>query len=353
MKICFIISTLSKGGAERVLSVLASFLAQNHEICILKFDKNEPFYEVSSKVKIFSTESGVGEKGFFGNIFKRFSKIFAVRKFLKNGDFDAVVSFLDYVNILVILANFGLGRKLIISEHTNHTFLKSPVLRVLKRILYPFASGLAVLSQFDKNFYTFAKKIEIIQNPFFGDISAKNFSKENLIISAGRLQNFKGFDTFLRALTKIEPQILKKWQIIIAGDGPERKNLEQQARNLGLNVKFLGFIKDIEKIYEKAKIVAVTSRAEGFCNILMESIYFGVVRISTDCIAGPSELIKDRIDGFLCEVDNEKQIAEKIEILMTDENLRAEFVKNADLRRENFSVETIAKKWINFIKECE
>lgn len=98
--------------------------------------------------------------------------------------------------MLTLLANSGLKNKIIISEHTNHTFLKSLVWRALKRITYPGAAGLSVLSKFDYDFYTFVKKRAILQNPMFETSYKDNFKKENLILAAGRLINFKGFDIF-------------------------------------------------------------------------------------------------------------------------------------------------------------
>lgn len=352
MKICFVISGLSQGGAERVLSVLANYLSVRHEITILKFDENKPFYEILPDIEIISTHSGVGNKGFFGNLTKRFDKFLSIREFLKTHKFDVVISFLDAINVLTLLANSGLKNKIIISEHTNHTFLKSLVWRALKRITYPGAAGLSVLSKFDYDFYTFVKKRAILQNPMFETSYKDNFKKENLILAAGRLINFKGFDIFLKAVSKISPEILKSWKIIIAGDGEERKNLENLARELNVNVCFAGFVKNIDELYAKAKIVVVTSRAEGFCNILMESIFFNCARISTNCVAGPSDLINDGVDGFLCAVDDENEIAKKLEILIKDENLRDKFVLAANRRRENFSVDNISGKWIKFIKEC-
>lgn len=351
MKILFVISSLGQGGAERVLSVLANEFVKHHEVCILKFDANKPFYQISQNVKIFDTKSGVGQKGFFGNIKKRFSKIVSVRKFLKENDFDVVISFLDNTNILTILANLGLKHKIIISEHTNHTFLKSLLWKILKKITYPLASGLSVLSEFDYKHYTYVKKRAILHNPMF-EISSRKMDKENIILSAGRLVDFKGFDVFLNSLSLVDKECLKEWKVVIAGDGKERENLEKQAKNLGLNIEFVGFVKDIQTYYEKSKIVAVSSKMEGFCNILMESIYFDCARISTNCVAGPSELITDGFDGYLCEVDNEKEFALKLTNLIKDENLRTKFTQNASLKKEEFIVENVVKKWLEFINLC-
>ena len=348
MKILFVISALGKGGAERVLQVLANHFVKDHEIKILKFDSDEPFYEFSPKIEIKNLNLGVGNLGFFGNISKRFSKIFALRDELKNSDADIVISFLDNTNILTLIANFGIGKKIIITEHINYNFLQG-FWRVLRRLTYPFADGLTVLTKYDYERYPYVKNRTIMPNPMFEIPEISGFKKENLILSAGRLIPHKDFKTFLKALNLVDSKLLKGWKIVIAGDGSERENLQNLANKLNLNIDFVGFVSNLHEYYAKAKIIAVTSTQEGFCNILMESIYFDIARISTDCIAGPSELIESGKDGFLCEVGDEKGVAEKLELLIKDENLRQNLVKNANLRRNDFLAENICKKWVDFI----
>ncbi len=345
------ISTIGRGGAERVMSVLSNELSKSIDVSILKFDDSKPFYEISNKVKVFSLKSSVGDQGIAGNFKKRFGKVFKIRKFIKNNKFDAIIPFLDTTNILVLLANLGLKNRVIASEHNNYKFLSSPFLRILRRVVYPLADGLTMLTKFDWDYYKFVKNRAILPNPMF-EFKKSSFSKENLILSAGRLIPHKGFDAFLRSISLADKELLNGWQVIIAGDGEERANLEKMAKDLGLDVCFVGFVKDIQNYYTRAKIVAVNSRKEGFCNILMESIYFECARISTDCIAGPSELINDGVDGFLCKVDDEKEFSKKLEILLKDENLRYKFTQNANLRKDEFKVENITKKWLDFIEIC-
>lgn len=348
MKILFVISSLGKGGAERVLQVLANKFVKENEVKIIKFDDFEPFYKFDENIEIINLNLGTQNLGFFGNISKRFNKIFALRNELKKSDADIVISFLDNTNILSILANIGIKKKLIITEHINYNFLRG-FWRILRRFTYPYANGLTVLTKYDYERYTYVENRTIMPNPMFEITQNSEFKKENVIIAPGRLIKHKAFDIFLYALKKVDKELLKNWRVIIAGDGDERENLQNLAKYLNLDVHFAGFVKNIDEYYKKSKIVVVTSRAEGFCNILMESIYFDIARISTDCIAGPSELIKDGFDGFLCEVDNINQIAQKLQILMQDENLQNDFVKNANLRRDDYSIDTISQKWLKFI----
>lgn len=350
MNILFIISSMQMGGAERVLSTLANTICTQNKITILRFDTNLPFYEIDQNVKILSTNDGVNDRGFFGNLSKRFGKILAIRKILKTSKFDVVISFLDTTNILVLLANIFLNNKIIISEHSNYTLLHSYFFRVLRRLTYPFSNALTVLSKFDYKHYSYVKNKIIMPNPMF-NMPFYEFKKENLILLAGRLIKLKGVDTFLRSLALVDKNLLSNFKVVIAGDGDERENLQKLAKELNLKVEFLGFVKNICEYYSKAKIVVCTSRLEGFPCILVEAIYFECARLATNCPTGPSELIKDGYDGFLAKVDNTNEIAKKLEILLKNNDLRQKFIKNANLRKDEFKAENIARRWIELINK--
>ena len=146
MKILFVTSTLRSGGAERVCAVIASRFSMDHDVSLVKFDKDEPFYELASGVKLINLGVGADELGFVGNLKKRVSKVLALRALIREGKFDAVISFLDAVNILVLFSSAWLKTPIIISEHTNYLAPKRAIFKVLRRLSYPFANALSVLS---------------------------------------------------------------------------------------------------------------------------------------------------------------------------------------------------------------
>ncbi|MBP3208156.1 MAG: glycosyltransferase [Campylobacter sp.] len=342
MKILFVISTLRNGGAEKVMAVLSSYFANFHDVSLVKFESLEPFYEISEKVKIINLDYGVDNKGFFANLKKRFGKIFAIRNLIKNGKFDCVISFMDSTNLLSIIAKFGLKTPLIISEHSNHTLL-SKKWQILKRLFYPFANGLTVLTDNDFNHYSYAKNRTKIYNPMFAD--AQNFSqtqKENLIIFVGRLIKIKGCDIFLNALKLVD---LNGWKAEILGDGDEMQNLQNLAKNLNLNAEFKGSVKNVDEYYKRAKIVVLSSLNEAFGNVLVESINFNCIRVATPTV-GAKELIKDGFDGFISDDFRAENLAKKIKIAMQSNN---EITQNANSRKDEFKIEKIYEKWLEFI----
>ena len=346
MRILFIITNLSSGGAERVLVNLANYFSKFHKIAILKFDENEPFYKIDNEVEIINLP--FEKKGF--NFFRIFRKIKAQSSVMK--DFDIVISFMNTTNILSIISNFSAKKPLIISEHTSFYKNKFNLLNLLIKFFYKKADALTVLTKEDFKEFDFVKNKFIMPNPMFNLQNEVKFEKENLIIFVGRLTAIKDPKTFLNALSLVDRDLLKNYKIQVIGDGDLKNDLEKFALSLNLNIEFLGNVSNVSKIYKKAKIIISSSIAEGLPNVLMESIYFEVARISTKT-RGAAELIKDNFDGLLCEISNPNDMALKIECLIKDEELRLNLIKNANLKKEIFKIENIYKKWMEIIKNLK
>ena len=332
MKLLFVITSLENGGAERVCASLANYFSTEHEVEILYFS-GEIFYKISSKVKLskFTRNSRIPRLA---------AKLLAIRKRAK--DADCVISFMDSTNILSIIATAFLGRKLIISEHSAHDFVGLKW-RVLRRIFYPFASALTVLSKSDFSYYSFVKNKAIIYNP---SIFKPSFGgqKEKLIIFVGRLEYVKGCDIFLRALALLR---LDDFKLLVLGSGSQKKSLQSLSEKLGLkNLEFLGSVSDIQNYYKKAKIIVSSSRFEGLGNALIESAFFDCIRVATPT-AGALELLEDGKNGFISSDFSEQALAKAIlKALNADESV----LENTRAESEKFRLENIAKEWWELIK---
>ena len=332
MKLLFVITSLENGGAERVCASLANYFSTEHEVEILYFS-GEIFYKISSKVKLnkFTRNSRMPRLA---------AKLLAIRGHAK--DADCVISFMDSTNILSIIATAFLGRKLIISEHSAHDFVGLKW-RVLRRIFYPFASALTVLSRSDFSYYSFVKNKAIIYNP---SIFKPSFGgqKEKLIIFVGRLEHVKGCDIFLRALALLK---LDDFKLLVLGDGSQKKSLQSLSAKLGLkNLEFLGALSDIQNYYKKAKIIVSSSRFEGLGNVLIESAFFDCIRVATPT-AGAMELLEDGKNGFISSDFSEQALAKAIlKALNADESV----LENTRAESEKFRLENIAKEWWELIK---
>ena len=343
MKILFVIAALRNGGAERVLNVLANELSKDNEITIALLEEDLGLYKFSEKINIINlnvTGSGVALK---------FKKIFALRALFKEQKADLIMSFIDWTNVACVLANFGLKSKLIATEHHEHSYLKSKVTSAMRDLAYRFVDGLSVLSKSDYDYYKFAKNREIIHNPLFIDVP-EICEKKNVILSVARLEAVKGYDIYFEALSKVDKSLLDGWEIKIAGSGRQEAQLKQIASNLGLNIKFLGHMSDVTKLYSEAKIFVLSSRSEGLSNVLIESGALNCARISSDTV-GARELINDGLDGLIFKNGDANDLKDKLEMLLKDENLRAKLAKNASENANLFSIENIIKQWREFIKK--
>ena len=113
------------------------------------------------------------------------------------------------------------------------------------------------------------------------------------------------------------------WRIRIAGEGSCRKQLEQQANELGLSnrIGFAGWIRPIWQAFANADLFVLSSRYEGFPSALLEAMAAGVAVISVDCESGPRAIIRNDVDGLLVE-NTTQGIVEALERCMSDETLR-------------------------------
>lgn len=351
MKITFIIATLNSGGAERVLVTLANELCKNHEINIIKFHKEDSFYKLEPKIKLFTLEQ-FDFSTLYNKIASRIKKFKALKQALKDHKSDVFISFLDTTNIACIWANKDLNTPLIISEHSSYTYLKSKIWKFLRRISFPHANALTVLSNDDKNYYeNFVKKVINMPNPCHFSPIKENLEKENNVIFVGRLDHNKNASMFLKAIARLDTNLQKQYNFFIAGDGELRQDLEQEAKNLNIKVNFLGKIENMQELYKKAKIICLCSFIEGLPTVLLESLYYQVARISTKYTSGHKDLIDDGKDGFLVDLDDEKALSEKLALLMQDENLRKTLALNAQQRCKDYEVANVAQKWLDLIKE--
>lgn len=348
MKILFVISTLRAGGAERVAALLASKFSLDHGVTLLKFDSAEPFYELSERVKLVNLSYGADEAGIIGNFKKRLGKILAIRKIIKEGGFDAAISFLDSTNVLVLAAALGLKTPVIATEHTSFDAgVAAKIYEVLKRLFYPRASAVSVLTKTDAAHYAkYCKNVFVAYNPLFLRPAQKPAQKQNAVLFVGRLVAVKNCEAFVRLAAKFRGE---GWEFCVAGDGAERERLEALNRESGAGVKFLGNVANIGELYANAKILVSTSRAEGFGNALIEAAAADVARVASKT-GGAAELITDGFDGILYEQGDESALAEAVRNLMRDEAAREKICANARLRLGEFSLDKIYERWTEILR---
>ncbi|MEK7077617.1 MAG: glycosyltransferase family 4 protein, partial [Patescibacteria group bacterium] len=174
-------------------------------------------------------------------------------------------------------------------------------------------------------------------------------SKSKVIISAGRLVPWKGFD-FLIELMRDLPD----WKLVIAGDGPEYANLKSQISNLKLQdrVELLGQIPRDELMQKMSAsdIFILDTSFESFSFQVVEAMSLGLPVVTTN-IGNLSEIIENGVDGILVEPNDKKQFLDAIDKLGKDKNFRESISERAKTKAQKFSIENTIRELVNLIQK--
>jgi glycosyltransferase involved in cell wall biosynthesis len=181
---------------------------------------------------------------------------------------------------------------------------------------------------------------------------------EKIVITVSRLVLKNGIEHLIEAFKYLPKSQEEKIVLMIIGSGPLEKKLKTKVENLGLKEKvlFLGNIpnKEVPKYLAMSDIFVRPSISEGLGNAFLEAMAVGIPIIGTP-VGGIPDFLKDGETGLFCEVANPKSIAEKINILLTNENLCQKLIENGrKLVEEKYNWDLIAEKMRNiFNKLCE
>lgn len=180
----------------------------------------------------------------------------------------------------------------------------------------------------------------------------KSSLNEKIIISAGRLVPQKGYDLLIQAFTLIKDKH-PDWIIKIFGKGRDKSFLEELIHETETynNIFILPPTPNIEEEFARSSIFALSSRYEGFGMVLVEAMAVGLPIVSFDCPEGPGEIITNNEDGFLVEEGNIEEFANKLDILMSNQELRIKMGNAALKNVERFSIEVIGKLWLQLLDD--
>ena len=213
---------------------------------------------------------------------------------------------------------------------------------------------MVVLTEADKNDWNNAgcDNISVIPNPcsLDGQKTPVSSKKTNTILAVGRLHEQKGFDLLLEAWLDVEKNH-PDWSLRIVGEGPKRKELEEQIVRLNLQrVLLVGQTDDMVKEYARADFFVLCSRYEGLPLVLIEAMWSGLPCISFNCPQGPAELLADE-RGWLVPDGNVAAMSEQIEYVMdhpTEAVQRAQ--KARTYAQRTYSESVIMPRWLKLIE---
>lgn len=353
--ILFYINAIHDGGAERVILQIAKHFALygNRVILVTSFvDKNFE-YPVPKMVERLSIEQEEIRQGKFA---RNFSRIMALRAICKREKPDVLVSFMCEPNFRALLATIGLPVKNIVSVRNDpNKEYRGKVGRFVGKYIMPMADGCVFQTEDAKAW--FCKDLQnrsvIIPNAVKEEFFVTQRTPiKHRIVNCGRLSAQKNHKLLIEAFAKIADKILDA-ELHIYGEGVLHDTLQKLINELNLtNRVFLkGQSSNVPVVLSKADVFVLSSDYEGMPNALMEALAVGVPCISTDCpCGGPKMLIKNGRNGFLVPVGNAKVMADAMERMLGDSELRKNLGVVAKESAERFKSEVIFKEWEEYLE---
>lgn len=323
--IVFILPNLDSGGVEIVtLNYLKQLNNDKYNIILIVFDKtNDLLKLVPEDIKLIDLETKSTKKSLFKliNVFKNINP-------------DIVYTGHSRVTVLVQIVKLFTRKFKHLARMQSMPSLekKYGTYGTVHRILYSMAFKNAdiVLAETKdmkddaiKTFSLQENKVKVMHNPLdkkainkaiSNNESVPFSSKDIIAIASGRLCKDKGYDILIKAISLIIDKYPNFKLYILGRDDGEGSNLKKIISNYNLenNIILEGFQSNPYAYYAASNMFILSSRREGFPNVLIENYYLDIPIVTTKCVPIVSELVKDKINGYTCDVENTTSLSDAI-----------------------------------------
>ena len=368
-KICFVLPSLHGGGAERAaVQILNALDAGAWDRSMYLFRHEGAYLDaLDPAIALVSPDRA-----------SRAGRWIALRRFIQGLQPRLVVAFLSYFSVLTAVRAAGVGARVVFNQQTPMSdFLRDadygwrrswqrPALSAATRIGYRLADAVVVTSRgvaddLVTSFGVARDRIRVLHNPV--DLpaiaaSAAEYaepvrpwdSAARRIVAAGRLADAKNYPLLLDAVSRLRKRVPAA--LLILGHGDREAAIRDHAARLGLGdaVAFAGFQRNPWKYIARADVFALSSRYEGFGNVLIEAMACGVPVVATSS-PGTRDIVSDGANGFLVEAHEPDALADALERVLTDASLRSRMSVSARRTAETFALPTIAAAYGRVLTE--
>ena len=340
--VVFVTGSMRRGGAERVISILANELVnRGWRVHIITLLYSAVGYDLNNNIEIIDISN---EKR--NQLIDTPRLILTLRRLIKSIDPGVTVSFMLTINIVTWIASRGLSTRYIPSERNDPAVGRSKVIHVLSCFAYSTAYRTVFQTERARSFYSnrIQRKGVIIANPVIVSGDRKD-SMQHKIVSVGRLEKQKNQELLIEAFSKVINEH-PEYSLHIYGEGSQRKHIEELISKLNIesNVYLHGNVKDVHNQIADAEFFVLTSNYEGLSNALLEAVTIGIPCISTDC-AGTDQAIIDGKNGFIVPIGDITSLIDAMNKMINDSEMRAAFEINSKEISKKFSVDSIVSQW--------
>ncbi|WP_417431165.1 glycosyltransferase [Halpernia sp.] len=347
ISIIFILPDLETGGAERIVTTIANHLdREKFTPKILLLRKEGGYLDfLKEDVEIIDIKTP-----------RIRNSLIPILKEIRQRKPDIVFSGFGEVNAYLALVIKLFPKIKFIARETNVVSLHVTKKKI--RFFYQFYNNYhKIICQSDdmqndliESFKIKKEKIIKINNPVdFDFINEKleNAEKPNSfsddfknVVAIGNLSFRKGFDNLLKVFSHLKNEKIK---LHILGDGRDKAVLHQLKLDLNLeNVIFHGQQKNPYQFLKFADLFVLSSRYEGFPNVLLEAGACGTYSLANNCPGGISEIIQEKINGEISDIENHEKFAKKLKSILKENPEKGQIRNSIKLR---FSKEIILEKY--------
>lgn len=357
-KISILTLSMGSGGAEKFVSLMLPELINDFDVHSVIVDDVRHF-DIPAEVKIEVLNSNA-EFSFIKKIFYFPLIIIKYHKYIRSNSVDISLSLLTRPNIINAFIKFLNPKlKIVISERCFPSIAyKSSKFRYnLYKLLIPlfynkadkiFSNSLYINEDLRNNFGV-TRPMEVIYNSIKAVSERDVMCNNNLfdIIWIGKLVAIKNPRMLFEAL-KISNRI---YDVQVLGAG----NLETSLKSYSSSsIQFRGNVNNVFNYIKQSKCLVLTSNSEGFPNVILEGMSYGLPVISTNCTSGPLEILNDNEEvnipqrsfkvvkyGILVNVNDSLGLSKAIDKLFSDEELYEKLSTNSLSRAKDYSAEKI------------
>jgi len=254
--------------------------------------------------------------------------------------------------------------------HVFHSYfgkMKTTLFKMIERSLAKKSDAIIAISEIQKKELTEIHRISVKEKvtvvPLGFDLQQfqdkaktererirkeQNLKEDEIAVAIiGRLAPVKNHAFFLRVIDTILSKTSKNVKVFIVGDGPERTFIEEQVsvinNKYNNSIKLTSWVSDVASFNAGMDVICLTSKNEGTPVSLIEAQASGVPIVTTD-VGGVRDIMIDGETGFVTPVDNEQLFAEKLLVLIEDENKREKMSQNGwTFVEEKFHYRTLVK----------
>ncbi len=369
-RVCFVLPSLAGGGAERAAVHIINALdpVMWHRSMYL-FHREGPFLE--------DVEAGVDLHN--GASRSRLGRWLELRRYLRKTRPDLVMSFLSFFTVLSAARLAHTRTKVIFNLQTPMTAFLSDedyawrrrwrrrVFSAVTRTGYKaadliVATSRGVMDDLVRSFGVSSDKVRVVPNPVTLDtireaateplpIEHASQWRRPTIVAAGRLADAKNYPLMIEAFALLRQRMPAR--LFILGRG-EREGMIRDliaTHRLSDAVVLCGFQSNPWKYIGRGDVFLLTSRYEGFGNVLIEAMACGTPVVAT-ASSGTKDIVTNGRDGVLVDAHTPAALSSALEHVLRDDGLRAQMSRQARCTAQRFSLDVIAREYDRVLRDA-